>query len=764
MLIDRIKDVKIRYKLLLGFGIILILILSVGIYTVISLTKIQENEEKIRDFYYPAANAAMEVKFAVVQIQQWLTDASVTGSKDGLAEAAKFATIYRENSEVLKELYKDDPAKLQHIEEMDAAFEEFYTTGQEMTMAYITRGREAGNQIMEEFDRISNVVQKHAVTHEKEAADALEMAINQNSAIVTSTRKTIFLLITLVAGFSIMVGYFVVSSVASPLETLRRDADIIADGRYNHRINVPEAGDEVGQLSRSLRRMVNSITAALAETNKLLAGIGEPFRVVDRDFNVVRANPKMMEITGTSEGEKIKCYQQLEGEYCHTENCTLKQILAGKEMVKVEVDKTTRDGKVIPMLLTATPWRDERGNVMGVIEFFVDITENRRLRKEQEEARRYLESQVDRILPAIEALANGDLSHGELEIIRDDAINRIAAAVNRASVNLKRMLLRLREAAIKLASTSEELAASSQEMSASTEQISQAVQQIAQGAQDTASQVDRGSREIKRLSDIINSVADSAGAAAEIAREAEESAKEGGKSAEAAARKMAAILEVTEDTAAKVRELGNRSKEISKIVEVISSIAEQTNLLALNAAIEAARAGEHGKGFAVVAEEVRKLAEDSSRAAEKIEDLIKEIQAEIERAVQGMERGALEVSEGSEVVSKALNALSGIVASVSEATARMLEITRAAQEQKGISGEMVAIMEQVAAVAEETAAGAEEASAATEEQTASMEELTAGAQELAKLANDLQEIVNSFKLDGAGTDLEEVSGFPARLA
>ena len=95
---------------------------------------------------------------------------------------------------------------------------------------------------------------------------------------------------------------------------------------------------------------------------------------------------------------------------------------------------------------------------------------------------------------------------------------------------------------------------------------------------------------------------------------------------------MNAIADTVISSSNVVAKLGERSKEIGNIVEVISNISGQTNLLALNAAIEAARAGEHGRGFAVVAEEVRKLAEESQHASQKIEELIRAIQQETAQA------------------------------------------------------------------------------------------------------------------------------------
>lgn len=100
---------------------------------------------------------------------------------------------------------------------------------------------------------------------------------------------------------------------------------------------------------------------------------------------------------------------------------------------------------------------------------------------------------------------------------------------------------------------------------------------------------------------------------------------------------MEQINKSTKESREVIEELGNQSKTILEIVNVINEISDQTSLLALNASIEAARAGEQGKGFAVVAEEIKKLADQTRGSVENIESIISKVVNNTNKAVVSMD-------------------------------------------------------------------------------------------------------------------------------
>lgn len=124
----------------------------------------------------------------------------------------------------------------------------------------------------------------------------------------------------------------------------------------------------------------------------------------------------------------------------------------------------------------------------------------------------------------------------------------------------------------------------------------------------------------------------------------------------------------TTDADKAAQKLGEASKSMGAIVNIIQDIASQINLLALNATIESARAGDAGRGFAVVANEIKNLARQASDATDQINKEITNVQH-----VSGDVIGALNLIQ--QAVTQVKDFVAGTAGAVQEQDAVTREIS-----------------------------------------------------------------------------------------
>ena len=331
-------------------------------------------------------------------------------------------------------------------------------------------------------------------------------------------------------------------------------------------------------------------------------------------------------------------------------------------------------------------------------------------------------------------------SHGE------DEIGQLGKALEDMRRSLRTAFKQVNESSEQVAASAEQLTASAEQSSLAVTQVAESINDVAQGAAKQLKAVDETSLVVETMSKGIEEAASGSNRVAADSEQAAVKAQEGNAAVVKAVNQMAHIAQTVNNSALVVDKLGERSKEVGQIVDVIAGIAGQTNLLALNAAIEAARAGEQGRGFAVVAEEVRKLAEQSQDAAKQIAGLIGEIQGDTEQAVVAMNEGTREVSVGTDVVTAAGTAFEEIAGLITRVSDQVKGISGTMQQLASGSQRIVASVQTIDGQNKLAVDEAQTVSAATEEQSAAMEEIASSSHSLAKLAETLQTAVNRFKI------------------
>jgi len=351
-----------------------------------------------------------------------------------------------------------------------------------------------------------------------------------------------------------------------------------------------------------------------------------------------------------------------------------------------------------------------------------------------------------KIAGQMEQISKGNLILEPLSIKSKDEIGELMEAVNEMGNQLRKIVQDIHHASDTMSKQSSDLLSSSKELKEGSNQIAATMQELSAGAESQANSASELSEAMGMYMDKIYQIHRNGKEMFDKSREVLELTDNGSKLMNQSKKLFDYMFTGMQSNMKKIKKLDERSKQISKLVEVIQSIADQTNLLALNAAIEAARAGEHGKGFAVVADEVRKLAEQVSSSVVDIQKIVEEVHSETNKVTKSFELGFQQVESGMDSMNETSAAFQQIKETIKEISERINNAQNDLTDMLSTSESINDSISNIASISEEAAAGIEQTSASAATANESAATIASHAESMSNLAGDLQSLVKRFQV------------------
>ncbi|WP_404418766.1 methyl-accepting chemotaxis protein [Marinospirillum sp.] len=323
-----------------------------------------------------------------------------------------------------------------------------------------------------------------------------------------------------------------------------------------------------------------------------------------------------------------------------------------------------------------------------------------------------------------------DLSQ-RIQVPDDAELGKLAQQTNGLLEKIHNVITAVSSSSTQLNDSANRLAYTAGLVSRNSDLQDEVSQSMAAAVEEMSSSVAEITSTMEELSTSSTQIADHSQSVVDVANLTLDNSRKGVDAMQHLQERMGDIYSDSQQSLAEIMELGAKSKQISRVMDLINDLADQTKLIAFNAALEASSAGESGKRFSVVASEIRRLADSVTDSTREIEDRIQEIQDSISRLVITSEKGSNSIQAGMEVSSSTAEDLNALLEAASQTSSAAEQISLSTKQQKTASSQVVVALRDIASASSHNAQ--------------SVRSITDISEDMVAMSDQLNELVKAFK-------------------
>ena len=704
------KNLKIGIKMALGIGIILLLVFLNGVYSIKSLTGIDDGMTSIEKKYLPLAELAAEAQNTLKDVPATMNMYLLTGQKS-LWEStqAKLVKVQGQIDELNKAAKAYSEIDTELGKELVDKFKLFEAN---LRNVYATNEAFIANRVS--MIPIGLKVNKEIVSYKTEMLKSFKEAHAQGDLAEMALRLQRLESIDVVSAIFADIRGRMLRSLAAQQQD---------DAKENLKVLFPRLFAQMDIVAADLKNP--AYRELLDEIRKNV----ELFHGKQRDmlelWNKKDALNKQRE---EAREQVLGVMGKIAEQTSHLQRTVVSEV---SQAATASVKLTFGVCAVVLLLglltgiLLTRAITSPMAKTLGFAQSVAAGELNKRLHLEQRDEFGQLSTALDSMVDSLnEKIEEANAKSAEAQIKSNEA----AAAMEKAEAAGKEAKAKT-EAMLTVADRLEEVASV---VSSASTQLSAQIEQSDHGAGESSQRLGEAATAMNEMNATVQEVAKNAGSASSASTETKERASAGSDIVEQAVQGIEQVHQMSLVLKEDMGQLNEHAQDITRIMNVISDIADQTNLLALNAAIEAARAGEAGRGFAVVADEVRKLAEKTMASTNDVGNAIKAIQESTAKSMTGVDQAVERIAEVDELASRSGRALKEIVSTAEITADQVNAIATASEEQSAASEEINQTIVQVNDMSRQTADAMAEASKA-------VSDLAAQAQGLTELIHEMKQ-------------------------